>query len=287
MITAVPRERSIWLWVLVLALLIHLLFLWFTPGFSPSQPKQFTLEEISPQALDQLRNQWKQEKSLVISPDQSSPTEKPDNARFISDRNRRVKEETQARISDTVPRPGQGKAATGKEKTGSKRVSLRNLGVSFAPRPQEEEADAGESQAGADQTLLDKQLRYGNSNALNTEESVYYSFYSRIYAAIAPLWQSEIRSIPQRRSIPSGDYVTAIDLVLDTDGNVIRVDQLQSSSIPEFDQAVFRTLKKLNRFPNPPKDLIKADGYVHTQWTFSVRVDQRVGYQYGDPQGDY
>lgn len=286
MIMAVPRERSIWPWVLLLALLIHLLFFWITPGFSPSKPQQFTLEDISPKALEQLRNQWQKDKSLLISPDDAKPVDRPEDARYISDRNRRVEKETQAKVSDTVPRPGQGTAKQGKEKTGSKKIALRDLGVSFAPRPKEE-VDEGESQAGAHQTLLDKNLQYGNSNALNTEESVYYSFYSRIYNAIAPLWQSEIRSIPQRRSLPEGDYVTAIDLVLDADGHLVRVDQLQSSSIPEFDQAVHRTLRKLNHFPNPPKDLIKRDGLVHTQWTFSVRVDQRVGYSYGDPQGNY
>ena len=119
---------------------------------------------------------------------------------------------------------------------------------------------------------------------LNTQESVYYSFYSRLYEAIGPLWRSRISGLGLARRVPEGEYTTIVDVILDSSGNLIDVVILNRSGIPEFDAIVPETWKKITRFPNPPKALISPDGYVHTGWNFTVHMSPQTGMQYSAPE---
>jgi TonB family protein len=75
-----------------------------------------------------------------------------------------------------------------------------------------------------------------------------------------------------RRNIAKGEYVTVVDVVLDSEGNLLGLQYLQRSGIPEFDQSVEESWKRIRRFPNPPKGLLKEDGNLHMGWTFAVQV---------------
>jgi protein TonB len=67
---------------------------------------------------------------------------------------------------------------------------------------------------------------------------------------------------------------------------LIAVHQLQSSGVPEFDQAVQDSWRRIGRFPNPPSGLLK-NGEVHTGWTFSVQLDQSLNPDYLPPTRSY
>jgi protein TonB len=125
---------------------------------------------------------------------------------------------------------------------------------------------------GGEQYVADKNLPEGSENLLNAEESVYYSFYARLYDAIGPIWASRLREISQTARVQPGDYTTSVDVVLDPEGNLVEVRLLQSSQVREFDEAVHSSWSKIGKFPNPPKGLIKEDGKVHTGWNFTVQV---------------
>ena len=235
----------------------------------------------------------------------------PDNARYMSDRNHTVQKETRARQTDVLPKPGTpGRSRPTEEaranpvpvppealvqrpkppeKTLRKNLGkLGNLGLPFrlaetTPRPRRESAASvprspsipgypRAGQAGSEQYIQDKNLPDGSENMLNTEQSVYYSFYARLYEAIGPVWQSQIREVPYRRTVQQGDYQTQVDAIFDGEGNLLSVEQSQSSGIAEFDAAVQNAWRRLGRFPNPPKALLNAQGEVHTGWTFTVQV---------------
>jgi TonB family protein len=140
---------------------------------------------------------------------------------------------------------------------------------------------------GGDQAILDKNLPQGSQNMLNAEESVYYSFYSRMYEAIAPVWQSRIREVAPTQRVNAGDYSTVVDVVLDKEGNLITVKVIRQSGVPAFDEAVNTALQRTGHFPNPPKDLLNEAGEIHTGWTFTVSLQQGTGLNYLPPERNY
>ncbi|MEK7690119.1 MAG: TonB C-terminal domain-containing protein, partial [Bdellovibrionota bacterium] len=142
-------------------------------------------------------------------------------------------------------------------------------------------------QDGGDQAIMDRTLPEGSENLLKAQESVFYSFYSRLYEAIAPIWQSRIREVPRSRKIQAGEYNTVVEVVFDRQGNLIAIRHLEDSGIPEFDTAVDTAWKSVGRFPNPPKGLTNAQGRVHTGWTFSVHVGDGFQVQFLPPERNY
>lgn len=170
---------------------------------------------------------------------------------------------------------------------------LGNLGVPLhldrpaPPAPQKAEVQRNNGDEGGDQAVLDRDLPQGSENMLNAEESVFYSFYSRMYEAIAPVWQSHIRTVASQQHVAAGDYTTVVDVILDKDGNLVGVRQMHSSGVPAFDHAVDAALQKAGHFPNPPKDLLNAQGEVHTGWTFTVQLAQGTGFNFAPPERVY
>ena len=297
-----------WVVIGVLTLLWHFLLAVFQPSWrqSPPSPPPVEVQNIDPQKLDAIRKQWNaREKQLLLNKDKSKPSaqEAPPDARYMSDRNIRVEKEQRARDTNVIPNEGkaQKQAEKSAPKTQSqtqtpKRSKLANLGALGVPMnlgattPQEQEASpktGRPDQDVGDQAILDQNLPEGSENLLNAQESVYYSFYARIYESIGPIWQSLIRQVPTRRNIQTGDYSTSVDVVFDSQGNVLEIRHLRDSGIVEFDQAVDQAWKRVGRFPNPPKGLLDAQGRVHMGWTFTVQVGPGFNLQSAPPRRNY
>jgi TonB family protein len=297
------EKRSFGRWV-VLALLVlalHLIALYFTPNlFRPAPPPPIEVQEIDPAKIAAVKNSWKQ-KGFLLSKDPEKPktkTKAPENARYESDRNRTVEKETRARQTNVVPNvkgdpkgKDQQKKKTAAEKD-ARKIPLTNLsnfqGLPVpGKRPEEnteESRQRGNPGETGDQALRDRSLQEGAENMLNTVESVYYSFYARIYDQIGPLWQSILNERVSRHKPPTGDYTTRAEIVFDSDGNYRDTRILSSSGIEDFDTAIPAAWRKIPRFPNPPRGLIQSDGYIHMVWSFSVRIDDRMQWQYLPPE---
>lgn len=208
--------------------------------------------------LEAIKNQWKLNRTqkLLIDPSPQEPSDPlpPKNAEYFSQKNIRVQKEQRAK-----------KHSEGASLSPSKKniPSLGHLGV-----PMLQTSTSGQVQ----QNILERELPEGSENLLNAQESVYYSFYQRLYAAIAPLWENIVRETQLEQSIQPGDYSTTVDIVLDSEGNLLEIKTIQSSGVLAFDQAVQISWHKVNPFPNPPKDLLDHQKQIHTGWTFIVRV---------------
>lgn len=314
--TSEPRDFKPWLIAILLALLVHLVLLlskFSWPVLAPTPPPRVDIQQIDPNKLEQIRKAWKRD--LLISKNQAKSETAPEDARFESDRNIRVEKETRAAQTDVLPKPGSAGEANDRERSqsGSNEAAksatrakaapkLSSLGIPILKRSAfepEQDVDAREAERaaresarahgsrGADQTVLDKRLMVGAENMLNAVESRYYSFYSRLYSAVAPIWQSRIREVPYRRNIPPGDYTTQVEVILDQQGNLVRVNLLQNSAITEFDRAAIDSWYRIGRFPNPPKDLLDNRGIVRTGWTFTVQVGEGLQWQSLPPQRQY
>lgn len=305
-----PRQWRSWILIALLSVSAHFFLFRQQVNWGPgSRPPAVEVHQIDPKKLEAIRNQWKnQPKGLLIDKDKNKRGEKevPPNARYMSDKNIRVEKEQRARNTNVIPKPGvsnfrEQKAQTTTPKTQVEKLpqlrsvpDVGNLGVKFKLTPKSE-AEKQEGQRnmrsqpanpppGGEQAILDDALPEGSQNLLNTQESIYYSFYARLYEAIGPIWQSRINEVSHYRRVRPGDYSTYVDVVLDREGNLLEIRMLQSSGVREFDLAVDSSWRKIARFPNPPHGLLDAYEQVHTAWTFTVRVAQGFGLEYLPPE---
>lgn len=275
-----PHSRKAALVAVLLALLAHGLLIYYSGSISllsPSAPAPVRVREVDPAELARVRRQWKERALLLQQKDQAAPEkDAPADARYFSDRNRTVREERRARESAPVPREGAQPQAV---------PNLAQLGVRMPMPATRRQAPA---QSAQDQALSDRALQEGDANLLNTVESVYYSYYSRLYQAVAPVWNSRIReAAATAQGLPQGEYVSRAEVVFDREGNLREVVLVQSSGVPAFDQAIEHAWRRIQRFPNPPRDLLNASGEVRTGWTFTVSLDPSSGFQFWQPQRAY
>ena len=290
---------------LLVALLLHLALLptpirWLG---STRPPAPVEVVQVDPRKLEATRRAWRKQ-SLLLS-DQSKPKEQvepPPDARYLSDRNIRVDRETVSPHTDTLPRPGApgpaGQSRTQKQKSPTQTrpiPSLGNLGVPLrlgqldrtrAPAlPTQERSTQGGG--GAVQWVDEKKLASAGETLLNAQESVYYSFYSRIYETIGPIWNGRVNDIPRDQYLMDGEFLTLVEVVLSEEGSLLEVVEIKSSGIWQFDKAVHEAWRSVRQFPNPPAGLIGADGRVRMGWTFRVTVQRGGPFQYRPPERRY
>lgn len=284
------NRKEPWILWLGAALALHALLLVLIPHLpAPQSPSpRVEVTQIDPSQLESLKRQWK-EKALLLSKNPEAPkdtTPPPENARYSSDRNRTVERETRAEQTDVLPQPGRPGAPGTQdtpeaERPARKLPPLSQLGVALPgskadqareARKKPEKRGGPSGQAAADQAIPDRSLPLGGENLLNTEESRFHSYYSRLYEAVAPIWKSYVQEVPQRQALRKGDYITSAEVFFDREGNLAEVVIIESSGIPEFDQAVRASWSRVKRAPNPPKDLLGPRGRVRTGWTFTVQI---------------
>jgi len=239
------------------------------------------VKTVSPQELEAIRNHWKEKKLLLQAKGTETQDPSPD-ARFESDRAVRVQKEQRARQTDVVPihsRPKPNQAEKKPEGRLKAPTRLSSLGVPLqfkAPAPPSENNPASANQPttrSAEQSLAgEDSLPEGSENLLNTQESRFYSFYSRLYEAIGPLWRAEIQQVPRNRKLIPGVYRTVAEITLTPDGDLQGVRILRSAGVPELDQVVISSWRKLARFPNPPKPLWEQTGKVIMNWSFEYNL---------------
>ncbi len=302
-----PERKTILRWFLLalVALALHGLALYLSPQWmKPAPPAPIEVTQVDPAKLAAMKNKWK-ERGFLVAKDPNKPKTnqpEPKNARYESDRNQSVEKEMRGKNSDVVPNTsGSPEAKAEKERVKKqeaarvKKIPLsalsnfQGLPVPTAGKEAQAEPELKRGRAGptVDQNLNEPNLPEGAEAMLNTVESVYYTFYSRIYEQIGPLWQSLVRDVISRKKFPPGSYLTQVDVVFDSEGNYQEARILNSSGIPEFDHAVVAAWTKIPRFPNPPRSLIQPDGRIHMGWSFNVMLGEGMQWQYQPPERQY
>ncbi len=256
------------------ALLLHLLF------FGSARLAVRLAELIPPQKapppslfveFDAPLPQEKPRRFLWARPDsKADPTEPPpEEARYFSDRNQRVARETVA------PRRSFEDLSRLQSQSLKRRIS-EGQGETNAPLSSATRPDL--------QDLVDEEAAQGAETLLSTARSVHYSFFSRMYEALAPVWRSRISSSRPREILHPGDYTVVATLVLDAEGNVLGVEFHERSPVSNFNDAVVESAQKVARFPNPPQLLIDERNQVRTQWSFTVSVGENSMLQFEPPR---
>ncbi len=288
------RSLGRWLALALLAILIHVAALQFMPSlFRPAPPPPVEVDRIDPAKLNAIKQQWKSRKFLLAKdPSETNPdSAAPKNARYESDRNRSVERETQGRKQNVIPNTSGDPNAKSQspKKPAPKKIPLSNLS-NFqglprpGPRPEEREPRRGRPGETADQSIDDPNLPVGAETMLNTVESVYYSFYARLFEQLGPLWQSNARDAAYRRTYAPGEYRTLAEIILDSEGSYVETIIRESSGEPELDGTIHRAWTRVPRYPNPPRGLIKSDGKIHLLIGFTFTIDNQRNWQYVPPE---
>jgi TonB family protein len=243
---------------LFLTLFFHFLLL-YIPLIAPPKPTPIEVKTLSLKELHDIKKQW--DKNLLIGPQKDSSENKKVPSRFFSDKNRSYKKEQLAQKQDTIPSEGK------------KKFPIHQMGIDlFGNRTYQEphQPSDQENTPFLAQTIIDDSLAKGSEQLLNTEESIYYSFFSRIYSKIAPLWKQKVSSY--QYSAHPGMYLTQIEFILDKKGNITDVFLIKSSGHQGFDSAAIECWHIAQAFPNPPKDLMNEKQEFRKSITFQVSI---------------
>ncbi len=125
------------------------------------------------------------------------------------------------------------------------------------------------------------EIKQGGFTALNTDQFVYYTFYSRINEQIRNRWVTNIQNILYRTpqsvlnqwsAVPQ---VTQVEILLDPSGHFVRATLYRHAQSKDLDQAAVSAFRLASPFNNPPSELVKSDGYIHLYYVFHLEFRPR------------
>jgi TonB family protein len=87
------------------------------------------------------------------------------------------------------------------------------------------------------------------------------------------------------RHDPSGniygvkDRVTVLRVHLKPDGRVASVEVLNPSGVDFLDDEAVGAFKRAQPFPNPPQQLVEADGQIHFKFAFIFELSGKTSFK--------
>jgi len=161
----------------------------------------------------------------------------------------------------------------GKPDAKAKKINVSDLGIKLDTNKWSSHV-LGEAIKGGD---LVEGLEKADESILNTQESVYFTFFSRIHGQIYSAWDISLQNALRKnngalRHLSSQDYyVTKTFITLNRRGEILKVQLLQDSGVVELDHAALTALNKAGPFLNPPKGLVNESGIAEFPLSFIIR----------------
>ncbi|MFM2160518.1 MAG: hypothetical protein RLZZ383_30 [Pseudomonadota bacterium] len=230
--------------------------------------------------------------------------ERPDDARFLSEYDVRVEQETRTERTSVNPEvlaPTYSEASKyereeaedlhiDKPSTGA-RVGARSFvpgrdgNMAALPSPHARTnkdgpddpvpaSHAASALAGSPQNdWIDAKI--GDQLAINAREYVYAGYLDRIRRMINEVWVACIDAVPESERLERPRYTTEADVLLDSVGALEAIEIGRPSGSDKLDACVVTAFRLAGPFPNPPDGLIGADGLVALpRFGFIVTVSQ-------------
>ena len=260
------------------------------PHFEIKPPQTIEVDLTSPPP--EILKKTQKEKQIVrqtLAPDHLKVPEDETLARFLSEQKQRVKQETQAaengmtenrsnrstlakKIFQEQPSRQKQQAPREKPPEQTDKDGYRNVDVAKELQEMNRLND-GHSTVGE---ALPTDVKVGSFTALNTDRYLFYTFYARIEELVRYRWESRVQ-----QAIDGFDRITAVnasgrnwntqvEFLLDRRGFLQKAIIMKESGIQSFDSAAVNAFKEARVFPNPPQEMIKDDGYIHLEFTFTV-----------------
>ena len=267
-------------WFLLLAMVFHAFLLWLKPPLwngkgifaSRDKPKEkrFIIEPAPKLDSDKPVVQTSKARE-----DEKAKDEKP---RYAGEFRNRVEKETQSprrgRFSEgmiarspgsgesgALSRPEDSMGETSEEKKPPPGLGMREL-LALSSSPS-----------------YDKSVSEGQDTVLNTDTVVYASFLNRISDAIYDPWVEHVKEAVRdiaftNRKLTPSMYITRLTIQMDATGTVTAIKLLESSGVPEIDDAPKKAFWERSPFPNPPEQMLGKDGVF--RFTYVFQFDYKV-----------
>jgi len=116
----------------------------------------------------------------------------------------------------------------------------------------------------------------GAFTALNTDQLEFYAFYQRANEQIRNRWVGLIRdylgqlAARDMEILARRNRTTQIEVILNPSGEFVRSVVHSSSGDKGLDQAASESFRRAAPFPNPPSEMVKADGLIHLFYAFTL-----------------
>lgn len=286
-----------------LSFFLHFLGLFYVVDFSSmleSSDKIADKDEPIRIRLMPASKKEKQRPKQIVNSVKSKNQEKPKDAKFLGEFSQTVDRQTTASTVGSFKNAGVGvrngildaqNKAKAAKKTKKKKVTkvdpkkLKFSDLTFT-KPDLHKAinapalglkNASKKSKGLSQNNdFIEDIPLGDMTALNTVETKYYGFYNRIRQRLEQYWGNTLNEkvvylFKSGRSIASDtNHLTALQIHLDSEGNIIEITLKTTSGIQELDEAAIESFSKAGPFPNPPTGMIK-NGVATLEWGFVVK----------------
>ena len=118
----------------------------------------------------------------------------------------------------------------------------------------------------------------GNETLLSTKEYRFAGFFSRVKRRVGPHWQQKLnreisRRDPRRKIYLNKQRVTVLEVVLNSSGDFIRADVLETSGVKFIDRVAITSFQDQAPFHNPPRMLVGPNGQIAMKFGFIIQVD--------------
>jgi protein TonB len=124
-----------------------------------------------------------------------------------------------------------------------------------------------------------KDAEKGVETLVNAREFKYFSYYSRIRRQLSQYWEPLVREkfkkiyrMGRAPAAESRDRTTKLMIVLNSTGNLVKIQVLADSGILDLDDAAIEAFQKAAPFPNPPNGIVEGDGMVRIRWDFILET---------------
>lgn len=216
--------------------------------------------------------------TLIVESDTLAANEKlNEKAKYLSEKTNSVEKETRAKTG--LKFVNSQKQQLAHESKTQKKSSSMLFEKSFdaygsLAKKMESEAQKALKGNGTPSTTNDniKNASDDMITRLNTREYKYFGYYNRIKTQLNQWWVPKVQQkfttmLRQGRSIASDENkITKLVIVLNTTGNLVRVQVLGESGVRDLDEAAIEAFRSAAPFPNPPKGMIESDGTVKIRW---------------------
>lgn len=173
-------------------------------------------------------------------------------------------------------RMGTSKNARQIEKFPTKNLSDFGLKLFTATKTRPEESNWATPGTRPEDYILG--MQESDRTALNTKEFKFFGYFQRIRARLDRAWVPVLREklatyYRSGRQLASDmDHLTKVLVVLNGQGEIVRVVVLGESGTQELDSAAVAAFNKAGPFPNPPKGIVDQDSEVKIPWDFVLKT---------------
>lgn len=270
---------------ILLSLAVHLLLVLIFQSLPHDiKPRSEAIEFEIARPVSQNEKKSKQMVRDAFLPEKLKVQSTEDKLKFLSDRVQRVKEQTQAKLSGlTQNRNNQTPVENTKSAIQSSPNKAQNaldaFSTGYKPKLQNQRSASGGGD-GFSSVSESLDVKVGTLTALNTDQYLFYSFFNRVGELVYLRWATRVQNAQERvaaRLINATNdrWTSMIDIWVKPNGEFHSAHLLKSSGVREFDLAASGAFQEAGLFPNPPRELIEEDGFIHLKYNLTVFFDPR------------